>query len=117
MSFPASPSDGMIHSDDIGRKWTYTAASNKWDLTASGVALGSGDMLAATYDPATVIEQLVGLTAAQTLTNKTLTSPTLTTPTLTGVLLDQDPVVALGAATKQYVDDTAIEMAVALGEQ
>jgi hypothetical protein len=36
---------------------------------------GSGDMVAATYDPAGIEEQLVGLTAAQTLTNKTLTAP------------------------------------------
>ena len=45
-------------------------------------ASGSGDMTAAVYDAATVTEQLVGLTATQTLTNKTLTSPTLTTPDL-----------------------------------
>ena len=43
---------------------------------------GGGDMAAATYDAATIAEQLVGLTATQTLTNKTLTSPTLTTPAL-----------------------------------
>lgn len=36
---------------------------------------GSGDMAAATYDPASIAEQLVGLTASQTLTNKTLTAP------------------------------------------
>ncbi len=41
-----------------------------WETIAGG-----GDMLASTYDPATVSEQLVGLTAIQTLTNKTLTSP------------------------------------------
>lgn len=41
-------------------------------------AAGTGDMLAATYDPGGVAEQLVGLTATQTLTNKTLTTPTLT---------------------------------------
>jgi len=32
---------------------------------------GTGDMLKATYDPANIAEQLVGLTASQTLTNKT----------------------------------------------
>lgn len=42
---------------------------------------GSGDMLASTYDAASISEQLVGLTATQTLTNKTLTSPTINTPT------------------------------------
>ena len=36
---------------------------------------GSGDMTAAVYDPATIIEQLVGLTATQTLSAKTLTLP------------------------------------------
>lgn len=35
-------------------------------------ASGTGDMIAATYDPATISEQLVGLTATQTLTNKTI---------------------------------------------
>jgi hypothetical protein len=41
---------------------------------------GSGDMAAATYDPANIAQQLVGTTATQTLTNKTLTAPVLTTP-------------------------------------
>lgn len=50
--------------------------------TASWASIpGGGDMLASTYDPATIAEQLVGLTATQTLTNKTLTSPAITTPT------------------------------------
>jgi len=48
----------------------------------SDFASAGGDMAAASYDPATINEQLVGLTATQTLTNKTLTSPTLTTPAL-----------------------------------
>ncbi len=34
--------------------------------------LGGGTMLAATYDPAAIVEQLVGLTATQALTNKTV---------------------------------------------
>lgn len=40
---------------------------------------GGGDMTAATYDPAAITEQLVGLTASQTLTNKTVNGVTLTT--------------------------------------
>lgn len=40
-------------------------------------ASGGGDMLSATYDPANIAQQVVGLTASQTLTNKTLTSPTI----------------------------------------
>lgn len=51
---------------------------------------GAGDMLAATYDPATISEQLVGLTATQTLTNKTVN----------GVVLSD-----AGAAT-DYLDET-----------
>lgn len=38
-------------------------------------ATGGGDMLAATYDPANIAQQVVGTTATQTLTNKTLTAP------------------------------------------
>lgn len=40
---------------------------------------GVGDMLKSAYDAANVNEQLVGLTASQTLTNKTLTSALVTT--------------------------------------
>ena len=42
----------------------------------------SWDMLASTYDPDWIAQQVVGTIATQTLTNKTLTSPTLTTPVL-----------------------------------
>ena len=48
----------------------------------SDFASAGGDMAAATYDPANIAQQVVGLTATQTLTNKTLTSPIMTTPTL-----------------------------------
>lgn len=44
-----------------------------------------GDMLASIYDPAQIEEQLVGLTAAQTLTNKTLNSPVINSPLLLNV--------------------------------
>lgn len=40
---------------------------------------GAGDMLKSTYDPANIAEQLVWLTATQTLTNKTITAPTIST--------------------------------------
>lgn len=43
-------------------------------------------MAAATYDPAGVEEQLVGLTASQTLTNKTLTAPVISTISNTGTI-------------------------------
>jgi len=44
-------------------------------------ASGTGDMSKASYDLANVSEQLVGLTATQTLTNKTLNSPVINSPT------------------------------------
>lgn len=74
-------------------------------------AAGTGDMLAATYDPATIAEQLVGLTATQTLTNKTLTSAVLNTGVSGTAILDEDNMASNSAtqlATQQsikaYVD-------------
>ena len=86
----------------------------------SDFASAGGDMAAATYDPATIAEQLVGLTATQTLTNKTLTQPTLTlnqsaTPTPTGegdIQWDTDGnnfAVGDGAGTKIFSDDAIVE--------
>jgi hypothetical protein len=46
------------------------------DIYSHGVLLGAGgvgDMVKATYDPANINQQLVGTTAAQSLTNKNLT--------------------------------------------
>lgn len=48
-------------------------------------AAGGGDMTAAMYDPAGVEEQLVGLTATQTLSNKTFTAPVLGAATATSI--------------------------------
>lgn len=56
---------------------TYWRGDGTWATPAGG-----GDMVKATYDPASVSQQVVGISATQTLTNKTLTSPTLTTPNL-----------------------------------
>lgn len=44
----------------------------------------AGDMTAAVYDPASITQQLVGLTATQTVSNKTFTAPTINTATITG---------------------------------
>ena len=56
--------------------WWDTSAGKMYSITKSEllsmVAAGSGDMSTSTYDPASIAEQLVGLTAAQTITNKTI---------------------------------------------
>lgn len=55
-----------------GQYLMYNSSTDdlEWDTPA-----GAGDMLRSVYDPAAINEQLVGLTATQTLTNKRLTSP------------------------------------------
>ena len=70
---------GLINADKIkgvdvdnadmgnGKSLVYNSTSGNLEYETS-----SGDMLVAAYDPASIIEQLVGLTATQTLTNKTL---------------------------------------------
>lgn len=62
---------------------TYDHGTGLINLEA---ATGGSGMSAATYDPATISEQLVGLTATQTLTNKTLTAPVIATISNTGTL-------------------------------
>jgi len=57
----------------------YDAATKKYVDDAVGNAVG-GDMLKATYDQANIAEQLVGINATQTLSNKTLTSPVINSP-------------------------------------
>lgn len=79
-------SDGAPGADGIGIPvgGTTNQVLKKVDNSDYNVvwdAIGAGDMVAAMYDPATVQEQVVGLTATQTLTNKTLTSPVINTPT------------------------------------
>jgi hypothetical protein len=60
----------------------YVLQSNGASAAPTFVApSGGGDMTIAVYDPAGIAEQLVGLIAAQTLTNKTLTAPIINSPT------------------------------------
>ena len=56
---------------------TYLRGDGFWATMSSG----SGDMMKSTYDNAGINQQVVGISATQTLTNKTLTSPIITSPT------------------------------------
>lgn len=82
-------------------------------VLAEGPGSGGGDMDKATYDPANIAEQLVGLTATQTLTNKTFTSAVLNTGVSGTAILDEDNMASDSAtqlATQQsikaYVDNS-----------
>lgn len=83
----------ILHND--GSNWVNLGAgTNGYFLKTQGSGAdpvwaqiaGGGDMLISTYDPASVSEQLIGLTATQTLTNKTLTSPIISSISNTGII-------------------------------
>lgn len=73
--FVVTPTTVVADGDIEGLTITKTGGTSDDVLLGDGTTTsltGIGDMLIATYDPATISEQLVGLTATQTLTNKTL---------------------------------------------
>jgi hypothetical protein len=85
-----------------------TGANPTWATVS-----GSGDMLISVYDAAGVSEQLVGLTAIQTLTNKTLTTPTIASFTNAthdhsdgsgGGTLSHTSLTAIGSNTHDQID-------------
>jgi len=69
----ASDSDWTVHDSYPSACSAGDYVSAIGDTLTCGTPAGGGDMTIATYDAATVSEQLVGLTATQTLTNKTIT--------------------------------------------
>lgn len=79
---PSAPST----TTDTGKLYVKSSDSHLYFKDSDGtehdlLGAATGDMLASTYDPAGISEQLVGLVAAQTLTNKDLSSGTNTFPT------------------------------------
>ena len=87
-------------SDNEGGTLVYIDAAYGWtlvsELSSQTSGTETGDMLSSVYDAAGITEQVVGLTASQTLTNKTLTTPiiasisnsgTITIPTGTDTLV------------------------------
>lgn len=79
----------------------YRFNGTAWAIVASGGGGGSGDMLKATYDAANIAQQVVGTTAAQTLTNKTISgaSNTITNVNLATGVTGNLPVANLGSGT------------------
>lgn len=62
-----APQNGMkVYVQDEALEYQFIGSA--W----SAFTAGSGDMAKAVYDPASINQQLVGVTAAQTLTNKTI---------------------------------------------
>jgi len=83
----------VIQEGTLGADLMYLCTSNEGgtlDTTAITwtkiTPQNVGDMVAATYDAAGVSEQLVGLAASQTLTNKTLTAPVISTISNSGTV-------------------------------
>lgn len=72
----ALTADGLAYPTADGTTGQFLKTDGAGNLSFDTPS-GSGDMLASTYDAASVSEQLVGLTATQTMTNKTLTSPVI----------------------------------------
>ncbi len=87
---------GTITIQPLAAAGTYTLtlpnndgnANDFLQSNGSGVLswAAAGNMNTTTYDAAGIAQQLVGLTATQTLTNKTLTSPVIATITNTGTI-------------------------------
>lgn len=115
----ASDVTGQLPISDINASGTpdnttFLRGDGTWSVPA-----GSGDMNTSTYDPATIAEQLVGLTATQTLTNKTINAANNTISNLdvadfaasaivteadTIAANDNDTTIPTSAAVKAYAD-------------
>lgn len=75
--YPYTATSGLAKTHAGASTFILSNTAAFYNQFAAGSAMTTG-----TYDPALIAEQLVGLTAAQSLSNKTLTAPILTSPTL-----------------------------------
>ena len=114
--------DGLSTIDTIadGETKIFFSDGVAWDV----LPVGSGDMLASTYDPASISEQLAGLTATQTFTNKTHTDPILNGDLSGTAFLDEDDMVSDSAtkvpsqqSVKKYVDDVILPLGFAASDE
>lgn len=71
------PNEGlMLWVADENKRYVHDGSA--WVMIEAGSGgSGGGDMDSSTYDPANISQQLVGTSAAQTLSNKTLTAPVI----------------------------------------
>jgi hypothetical protein len=72
-----------------GANVTLTTSGNEVTIASTGGS-GSGDMLASTYDPANIAEQVVGVNATQNLWNKTYNGVDLEIGGSTSLFLNQN---------------------------
>ena len=77
----------------------------------SDFASAGGDMAASTYDPATVSEQLAGLTATQTLTNKSIDADNNTVTNIGLAEFDTDTGDAFGLLIGSALDSPSVTVA------
>lgn len=82
-----TPTNETLTANGVDYYFAQALDSSNWLLTQlPGVTLvtnsGTGNMSTTTYDPANIAQQVVGISATQTLTNKTLSGPSLVAPSL-----------------------------------